>query len=221
MLIAHFRDIKLINPMKSVKAACVAQNIALFLLLQYLCGFSSMSCGWYISKFQVIFWWRSQFCSSLQPEKPYTVFRKYALCAGHCSKPLNVLLSSLIILTILVLSPLCRQRNWALEMLRNLTRVSQLENNRTVSWPPENLTSENPSQWAEMSTWMFKPSWGIVRKFLFLVANYYLSLIDIYNIIMAWLFKGLERNDAKLTGHPSFAQHCARHSICHFIWLAR
>lgn len=42
MLIADFRDTKVINPMKSVKDLHIAENTALFLLLQYLLVVSSL-----------------------------------------------------------------------------------------------------------------------------------------------------------------------------------
>lgn len=42
-----------------------------------------------------------------------------------------------------------------------------------------------------MYIWILKPLWGVVWTFLYLGANYCLSLIDIHNIVMAGLVKRL------------------------------
>ena len=132
----------------------------------------------------------ANFPPAYNPKDQTTVFREYLPHAGHCSKPLNVLLSSLIIIKTLLLSPLCRQRNWALEMISDLTGSGG--GLTAGKWWNRNLVLRK-SDFRESITmgkkhiWMFKSSWGMVRKFLYLVANYCLILIDIYNVVMAYL----------------------------------
>lgn len=214
MLIADLRDIKLklINPMKFVKELYVAQILAFFLWLRYLSVVASLCIV--VGTFQTSRCFSDKEANSTLAcnlKHQTSVFREYPPCAGLCPQPLKCFNVFFIIATPLIVSTL---------QTRKLSPGD-------VKWFDQGLMAgkwghhlaPRKSEFREFITmgrkyiWMFKASWGIVRKRLSLVADYYVILIDIYNMIMACLFEGVERNNAELIGHLSGAHPSARYFV--------